>query len=112
DVFLLRRVEERPTLAETVTLEDSTDHFQVARGILGAALESWVIHVRAVILDVVNVEAELPEPQQVMKQLPDHTRERVSRREMQHDDFALALLIHRCEAILARGAPSGYPLQL
>ena len=67
----------------------------------------------AVILDVVNVEAELAESEQVMKQLPDDPRERVPRREMQHDDFALALAVH----VLRRRSypatrPCGYPLQL
>jgi hypothetical protein len=42
----------------------------------------------------------------VMQQLPDHSRERVARRQMQHDDFALALAVHVCVAILARSPRS------
>ena len=83
-----------------------------ARRISVGAFDRRIVHVRPVILDVVNVETELPEPQQVMKQLPDNPGERVPRRQMQHDDFALALAFHLCVAILARIAACGYPLEL
>src|SRR5580704_17768230 len=48
----------------------------------------------------------------MMQQLPDYPGKRVTRRQMQHDDFALAIAFHLCFAILARSAACGYPLQL
>ena len=54
------------------------------------------------ILDVIDVEAELAEADQVMEQLPDDTSERISRRQMEYDDFALALGFHFWALIVVR----------
>ena len=105
DVLLLRRIEEGPAIAEAVALKNPAENFEIARRVRGSALDRGIVHVGAVILDVVDVEAELSESEQVMKQLPDDPRERVPRREMQHDDFALALAVHvlRADLIPRRG---------
>ncbi len=67
DVFLLRRVEERPTIAEAVTLEHAAQHLQISRRILGPGFDRRIVDVGAMILDIVNVEPDLPQPQQVMQ---------------------------------------------
>src|SRR5207244_2385427 len=93
DIFVASRIEERPPIAEAVAIEDAAEHLQISRSVAGIAVESRIVNVR-LLLDIVNVEAELSKPDQVVKQLPDHPCERVSPRQMQYDDFALALALH------------------
>jgi heat shock protein HspQ len=42
------------------------------------------------ILDVIDIEAEFAQSDQMMEQLPDDTRERVSHREMENNNPAFA----------------------
>ena len=101
DVLILHRVEKRPSLAKAVAFQHAAQHLQVARRVSGPAFDRRIVRVGAMVLDIVNVEAELSEPDQVMHQLPDHPRKRVPRRQMQHDDLALALALHRLRGDLS-----------
>src|ERR1700693_4347432 len=90
DIVLGDRIAKAPSIAETETIEDAADELEITRRIRSKGLCDRIVDIRAVIFDVVNVEAELAESDQMMEQLPHDARERVSHREMQNDNSAFA----------------------
>ncbi len=94
EMLLGGRVEKRPFSGETETIQNVANELYIPCGVRDRHAFGRVINIRGVIFDVIDIVAELPKSNQVMDQLPDHSRERVAEREMEQDDPAFAFFCH------------------
>src|ERR1019366_3862201 len=89
DVILCDRVAKAPASGETEPVQYAAYEFDVVSRVGGRRLRDRIVDVSAVILDVVDLEAECAQSDQMVEQLPDDARERVSNRQMENNNPAL-----------------------